>query len=499
MKIHDTFILARSVSDTYGITYKNSNGVNIYFRDSYKYLGVSIGKLPGSSKIKKEVAFYDRYRNYKNVEEVSQEDYEYLYEDIATQKRNMDEYIRIKKVGVRNYTKTSCAFKEFKSHCDYDKRYKNKITLEEWDYFYHFAVGAYSTGNEDKRNVIIENVISLDVNSLYPDVMYNTWMPYGEPIYGCGLSCDHKCSLLEMKVSGTLKKGYHPTLSKAKKTGESIVWEKEFNDDTIYTTNTYFDVVKEHYEWRNIEVIKKTCFESTWGVAHKFFDEKMKIKEMAAEGSMERLAAKIDMNSCYGRMMMSPYGENWIPELITKHTKLRKNESVYGNYRLRKEIDIHEEIMYSPMGIFILSNARAKTVKLLNTFPNEWVYSDTDSVKFENMDVDKLIKAGVEIHDTKLGAWKYEWKARWYYWQTRKLYFGSDREDGVLKGKMCATSGLNFDKTFGIKTVVKDEKEVLEYMNIWDVYNRKYNVKTTTSIRVNGGIIIKDLEKHLKS
>lgn len=62
------------------------------------------------------------------------------------------------------------------------------------------------------------------------------------------------------------------------------------------------------------------------------------------------------------------------------------------------------EPVYTAMGAFITAYARDKTIRSAQAVYDRFIYSDTDSIHIQGTDIPE----GLEVHPTRLGAWKNE-------------------------------------------------------------------------------------------
>lgn len=473
------WVMAKDKSTSYAIHYKNKKGFIIYFKCSYMFLKCALADLPNSSKIKKDDKFYEQMNTYKNKNEVDKEMLEYLFQDCSALKSAMSEYSKINNVKIPNYTSTGVAFKNFKKTIpDYKNKYENQINLEMHDKLNKWATGAMCLINSKYKQKLLNKVQTHDVNSLYPYTMTNSWMPYGQPIFKCQNDCKHNFTLIEIKLTGKLKKGYLPcvTTSNYFSSMVSIDWKSELNNDTCYMTKSMWKVISQYYLWEKAEIIQTICFESTFGIGHQFIEAQMEIKANAPNPSIERENAKINMNSCYGRFMMSPRVKRYEMKLIN-NKELKYNQTAYGKYYMEEFDDISDKIMYSPLGIAILSNAREYVIKHIQLNRENFVYCDTDSITITNGA--KFI--GI-VHPSKLGMWKDEGTKITGYYIKLKMYVKANELGNLVETK---GAGINSELTFGGKTIT-------------DVVEKNIVPMCKGMVKVSGGKYMETKRKDVK-
>lgn len=475
-------LLAKNEHDTYGIVFINKNGKRIYFRDSYKHVQKALKDDVNSSKIEQEEEYYHMVRNYKTIDDVSNEDYEYLYNDCLSLKRLINSFSSVNKLNLNRYTKTSYAWAEFSKEIKYSELYNDILTEEEWKYNNLFATGGFTWLNDDYQYKLVENITRDDVNSLYPAAMYNTPMPIGRPIKGCKIDCEHICSLIEINITCKIKENKVPFLRVGGSyRDEHIQWKDEIYRETIYITKHMLSKVFEYYEVYDYNIIKITCYNHTMGIAHKFFDKYMALKISCLKDSPEYDDAKTKMNGCFGRTFINIYQRRYFLRLIKPGEKFRKDKSIYGKYVMEYTEEVMEKIPYNALAVFILSNSKSYYLidMMQKVGRKDLIYVDTDSITYWS----RLNGINTDIHQTELGKWKKEFENMKYgYYIKRKFYLLSDTLDGPVKQ---------------IKSSKISKKNIQKYsLNDW--INKTVKLRQTRRLAVEGGTLIIDKEQQIK-
>lgn len=239
--------------------------------------------------------------------------------------------------------------------------------------------------------------LTLDINSLYPSVMYNDLLPYGYPVYFEGEPVPddrYPLFIVRMRCWFELKPGHIPTIQL--KNNRAFV-ETEYltssNDEIVEMTLTNVDLAlfKDHY---NIECEEYLCgwkFKGKHGIFKDYIDHWMRIKE--TETGAKRQLAKLMLNSLYGKFATNPHGRKKVPRLEDDMVRFSIDED-----------DEDRDPVYTPMGAFITSYARNKTIRSAQGVYDRFIYADTDSLHLIGWDEPEEL----EIHPTRLGAWKNE-------------------------------------------------------------------------------------------
>lgn len=239
--------------------------------------------------------------------------------------------------------------------------------------------------------------VTLDVNSLYPSVMYYSLLPFGYPMYFEGEPApdeNYPLFIVRLACEFELKKGYLPTIQL--KNNRAFV-ETEYLSDSngeiveMTLTNVDLKIFLEHYNVYNLEYQCGWKFKGAHGLFNDYIDHWMHIKETTT-GALRQLA-KLMLNSLYGKFATNPKARKKIPVL--------DNEGVVRYILDEPEL---RDPVYTTMGAFITAYAREKTIRSAQSVYDRFIYADTDSLHL----IGKEPPESLEIHPTKLGAWKNE-------------------------------------------------------------------------------------------
>ena len=258
-----------------------------------------------------------------------------------------------------------------------------------------------------------------DVNSLYPWAMYDQLLPYGYPVFFEGepqYNPNYPLYTVRFKCTFELKPGHIPLLP-LKNNGRYVVteyltssWFKQGNywcnePVEIVLTSVDHKLFLEHYDTDRMEYLDGFMFKGMRGMFKEYIDHWMAIKETTT--GAKRQLAKLQLNSLYGRFAMATKTSVKIPRL--------DDDGVIQYDYSDEEI---KDPVYTAMACFITAYAREKTIRSAQAHFDRFIYADTDSLKLVGYEEPE----GLDIHPTRLGAWKDEGDFQYSKWIRAKTY-----------------------------------------------------------------------------
>ena len=234
-----------------------------------------------------------------------------------------------------------------------------------------------------------------DVNSMYPSVMYSEILPYGIPIFFEGeyvYDENYPLYIQKIKVDLKVKNDHIPTIQ----CKTNIYFNaNEYIEDTmgmltIYVTNVDLEVIKEQYDILDIEYINGYKFKGIKGLFCEYIDRFMEMKKNNT--GAKRQLAKLLLNNLYGKFATNPKTQIKIPYMADDGTV---------DYITRTEKD--KESVYTPVGVFITSYARARIQRAFQYNYFRTTYCDTDSLHILGDEIPEI-----DIDDKELGKWALE-------------------------------------------------------------------------------------------
>lgn len=435
----------------------------VVFYDSLKKLPFKVATIAKAFKLQMSKGEIDYKAHRPKGYQLTDEEKEYIVTDCQI----VSEALRIQfEQGLKKMTNASDALNGYKSIIGKDtfERWFPQLPIELDVDIRQAYKGGFVYLKPEHRNRRGLQGITLDVNSLYPSVMYNCMLPYGYPMYFEGKPVhDEKYPLfiVHMKCTFELKPGHLPTLQlKGNRrfveteylTTSRVQLDSEEEDKPVemWMTNVDYQLMLDHYDIDHEEYINGFRFKGVVGLFKDYIDHWMHIKETTT-GALRQLA-KLMLNSLYGKFATNPVAKKKLPYLAednvvryaTQHTKgawVDKKGAVHDEPPTDRTIYVgaHKTEVYSmplvelrdpvytTMGCFITAYAREKTIRSGQTVFDRFIYADTDSLHLIGHEVPE----GLEVHPTKLGAWKDEGQFTDSKFLRAKTYM--ETADGVTK------------------------------------------------------------------
>lgn len=407
------------------------NKVTIY--DSLKILNMSVETIAQQFDlpIRKLELDYKAYREVGHV--LTQEEIDYIRNDVEIMARALKIMFDL---GLTKMTIGSCALHNYKSMIDNFNKYYPLLPLELDQDIRQSYKGGFTYLNPIYKEKDVDNGIVLDVNSLYPSVMKNAYLPFGNPIYFSGkyeYNFLYPLYIQRLSCSFELKEGKIPTIQlKNNPSYNPIEYLTSSNGDIITLTLTNVDL-KLFLENYNVEYL---TYDGGWKFkqTHNLFDNYINIwsnNKINAKKDGNRalyMVSKLMLNSLYGKFAKNPYNRSKYPYI---------NELGEVSYYLGDKEE--GKGLYIPIGSFITSYAREKTIRTSQAIrdytlkkygEDYYIYSDTDSIHMRALPEEEL-KQFIDIDDYILGYWKLESRFKKGRFIRQKCYIEQDYEDKI--------------------------------------------------------------------
>lgn len=412
----------------------------IEIRDSLKLLPFSVKRIGESfgTKHKKLDMEYTGFR-YAGCE-ITDEEKHYIANDVLVVKEALEIMFN---EGHTDLTIGSCCLKEYKRTVgkeDYEMFFPNlyEMPIDKSKHGYD-NVGEYIRKSyrggwcylvKGKEGKIYKNGCTFDVNSLYPSMMssesgnyYSVGTPHmwtGNIIPDVAL-LPNRYYFIRIKTRFYIKKDKLPFIqiksSHLYKGTECLETTDVYNKETglyspfyigfdgkikdtrveLVLTMTDFQLLKEHYELVDFEILDGCWFYAEIGLFDSYM-EKYKTMKMNNKGALRELA-KLFLNNLYGKMASSTDSSFKVAYI--------KDDKSLGFMACMEN---GKKPGYIPVGSAITSYARNFTIRAAqkNYHGKDnpgFIYADTDSI---HCDIPWNTVSGVNIHDKNFCCWKPE-------------------------------------------------------------------------------------------
>jgi hypothetical protein len=458
--------LINDMGNFYSISVKWGNGNVCEFRDSYKKLPFSVKRIAESwgFEISKGEIDYDAHNG--PITPITAEEEDYLRRDVSIVAQALkilyDE-------NHKRLTSGSDALYEYKSivGADWFKRMFPTFSYEMDAEIRRAYRGGFTYRDPRFKGYHKRCGLVLDVNSLYPSVMINRILPYGEPMYisgECKPTKNRPLTIFSVTFTAKLKKNHIPCIQIK---GHSIFSATEYLTNiedpvTLMVTNVDWELYQEHYDIDILEYGGGWAFHATKGLFDEYINKWSKIK--AESTGAKRELAKLFLNALYGKFASNPNVTGKIPRFIDNKVKL-----VRGLEETRAPV-------YTAVGVFITSWARDLTIRAAQNNYDCFAYADTDSLHLFT----DTPPESIEVHPTKLGAWKLEYKFTAAHYIRAKAYMEQTEEGDIVTHiaglPEAVTANMTFDDLVDGK-----------------ILKGKMNPKV-----VPGGVVLKEIDFKLK-
>ena len=384
------------------------NKVTIY--DSLKLLNMSVDVIAKQFGLEISKLTID-YKAFREIgHELTTEEIDYIKNDVKIMAQALEKLFEF---GLTKMTIGACALSIYKSMTKHFNRNFPELPLELDEDIRKSYKGGFTYLNPLYKEKDVNDLMVLDVNSLYPSVMRNAYLPFGNPIFYEG---EYKKSILyplyiqKLSCSFELKDGKIPTIQlKNNPSYNPTEYLTSSNGDiiTLTLTNVDLKLFLENYDVYDVVYHCGWKFKQTKGLFDDYIDiwSNNKIESKRKGNKALYITSKLLLNSLYGKFSKNPYNRSKYPYI---------NEDGTVSYHIGN-LEIGKGL-YIPIGSFITSLAREVTIRsamaireysLKKYGEDYYVYSDTDSLHIRKIPEEEL-KQFLKIDDFILGYWKIE-------------------------------------------------------------------------------------------
>ena len=393
---------------------------NIEFRCSYLLSGYGLAKLGSqlvSHKIEKKTGDLDYHLLRNSRTPLTDKEMGYCVNDVKVVMAYIHEQIEdvkgitnipLTKTGyVRKYCRRNCLYVKSEKGRQQNYKYMDLMKelqisgLDEFDALQRAFAGGFTHANGEYTECVMENVSSYDFTSSYPYVMVSEQFPMSHGV---------KVKVKTMKQFEVLMSKYccifdveFDNIMSCKTQDNPIsvskCWKREGvveNNGRVFSakkivmtiTDVDFSVYKHFYKWEDMKVGVMYCYkrgylptEFVQSILY-LYEKKTTLKGVKGSEA-EYMNSKEMLNSCYGMCVTNPlreeftYNGEWDIAGLSKE----KKEELLGMYNMSRN-----RFLYYPWGIFVTAYARRNLFTAIIECGDDYIYSDTDSVKILHAD-----------------------------------------------------------------------------------------------------------------
>ena len=457
---------------------KATTDSHFVFKCSYRLSGYSLEVLANNLKshtIKKMVGNlnYNLIRNSKTP--ISKEELEYCVNDVLIVTSYIDEQINefgnIEKIPL---TQTGKVRRYVRKQCFHNKEYKyfiKELTIEKPEYLLlkNAFAGGFTHCNAMYTNKICKNVTSYDFTSSYPTVLISEKYPMSK---GREVNVNSEselinliknyCVLVDLQFINIKSNFLYEQIisySKCRNVKNPLINNGRIvQADTLTITCTDIDFlnIKDFYKWDNLKIglcyiYKKDYLPKEFikTILH-LYKSKTELKGVDGK-EVEYLHSKELLNSLYGMSVTSIVHDTINFNGVEWTTENGNLDEELKNYNTDKN-----RFLFYQWGVWCTAYARNNLYTAIRECKEDYIYSDTDSVKIFNADKHKM-------YFEEYNKWIVKKLEKCLNYHNIPLYFISPK---TIKGEIKTLGIWDFDgfytdfKTLGAKRYIfkKDNK-----------------------------------------
>ena len=381
----------------------------VTFIDSLKIINQTVESMPKTFKLEENKLEIDYNLPREKGHELTEDEKAYVKNDVVIVAKALSYLFNM---GLTKMTAGSNALSEYKEITRLN-RFRSLYKPLNYDIdkdIRRAYRGGFTYLNPIYKNKTVASGEVLDVNSLYPSVMYKEILPFGEPFFYIGKYQEDKVYPLyiqRLTCSFRIKEGKIPTIQIKHSRFVDNEYLTDSGNEPVALTLTSVDLklFLEQYDVWDLNYESGWKFKGMRGLFTTYIDKWIGIKNEATISGNKgmRQVAKIMLNSLYGKFATSLDVQSKIPYLENDIVKYKLGEKD------------KKDGVYLPMGAFITAYARDKTIRTSQAIKDYsikkygvdmYCYSDTDSIH-TILPIEEL-KLFCEIDDVELGKWKHE-------------------------------------------------------------------------------------------
>ena len=395
---------------------KAVSGFGIEFRDSLILSGYKLETLAKnltSHKVEKMVGDldYSLIRNSKTT--FTKKELGYMLNDVKILDAYIDEqrqqykdiaHIPLTNTGrVREKLRKNCFGDTNASRLKFQDMVKNlTLSKEVYDELEQAFAGGFTHANPNLVGKTYHNVASIDFTSSYPTVMIAEKFP-SSTAHSYKFTnmnefeelCKNRLVMFQVDFTNLVSKiDFDNYISKNRCInieGETENNGRVFSADklSIVITNVDWEIIKQVYAWENIKISRVKWFYKHYlpkpiieSILY-FYNAKTKLKNVKGKEA-EYMHGKQLLNSVYGASVSKV-----IHDEVEYNNNQWTTEPADAEKQLQQYNNSNNRVLYFPYGVWVTSFARANLWSGILSIKDDYIYSDTDSIKMLNWEKHK--------------------------------------------------------------------------------------------------------------
>ena len=395
---------------------KAVSGFGIEFRDSLILSGYKLETLAKnltSHKVEKMVGDldYSLIRNSKTT--FTKKELGYMLNDVKILDAYIDEqrqqykdiaHIPLTNTGrVREKLRKNCFGDTNASRLKFQDMVKNlTLSKEVYDELEQAFAGGFTHANPNHVGKTYHNVASIDFTSSYPTVMIAEKFP-SSTAHSYKFTnmnefeelCKNRLVMFQVDFTNLVSKiDFDNYISKNRCInieGETENNGRVFSADklSIVITNVDWEIIKQVYAWENIKISRVKWFYKHYlpkpiieSILY-FYNAKTKLKNVKGKEA-EYMHGKQLLNSVYGASVSKV-----IHDEVEYNNNQWTTEPADAEKQLQQYNNSNNRVLYFPYGVWVTSFARANLWSGILSIKDDYIYSDTDSIKMLNWEKHK--------------------------------------------------------------------------------------------------------------
>lgn len=339
--------------------------------------------------------------------------------------------IPLTKTGyVRNYCRNSCFYEDGISKKKSFKRVRYmeimnglRLTPDEYKQLKRAFQGGFTHANPFYSGKLVFDVTSFDFTSSYPCTMLAEMFPMGsgEVVQITNKEQFNKnlklyCCLFDVEFVGLQSRLWfenYLSISRCWGTKNAVVNNgRVVSASHLFTTVTEQDflIIKQFYTWEHLKIgtfrrYKKGYLPTDFVKAIlKLYSDKTTLKNVEGK-EIEYLKSKEMLNSCYGMAVTDIVR----PEIIYSDNDWQEPETPDFDKAIKEYNNSKSRFLFYPWGVWVTAYARRNLFTGICEFGEDYIYSDTDSIKVLNAEkhMDYIQKYNATIRTQLVRAMKY--------------------------------------------------------------------------------------------